>query len=163
MSERRLPACLSLQLTMTIHRRIKHANEIDPNFEWHSRGYLPHFDSNQAVQFITYRLADSLPSSFMRQLKFKLDSRQISEVEYYRGIEKHLDLGKGVSHMRRGDVANMVEENLLRFDGEKYQLLHWVIMYNHVHLLLRAINGHSLSAIMHSMKSFTANRAKRSL
>ncbi len=30
---------------------------------WHSRGYLPHFDSPEIVQFITFRLADSLPRS----------------------------------------------------------------------------------------------------
>ena len=28
---------------------------------WHSRGYLPHFDSQDVVQFVTFRLADSLP------------------------------------------------------------------------------------------------------
>jgi putative transposase len=28
---------------------------------WHSRGYLPHFDSMDTVQFVTFRLADSLP------------------------------------------------------------------------------------------------------
>jgi hypothetical protein len=28
---------------------------------WHSRGYLPHFDSAETVQFVTFRLADSLP------------------------------------------------------------------------------------------------------
>ncbi len=27
---------------------------------WHSRGYLPHFDSPETVQFVTFRLADSL-------------------------------------------------------------------------------------------------------
>ena len=25
---------------------------------WHSRGYLPHFDSQDVVQFVTFRLAD---------------------------------------------------------------------------------------------------------
>jgi putative transposase len=32
-----------------------------PSKGWHSRGYLPHFDSQEIVQFVTYRLADSLP------------------------------------------------------------------------------------------------------
>jgi putative DNA methylase len=146
-----------------MHGRIRRANEIDPDCGWHSRGYLPHFEGGEVVQFITYRLADSLPSLLLRQLKNKRDSKQISEIEYHRGVERHLDLGYGGSYLRRRDVANIVEENLLRFDGEKYQLLHWVIMLNHVHLLLRAINGHSLSSIMHSMKSFTANRANKSL
>jgi 2'-5' RNA ligase len=28
---------------------------------WHSRGYLPHFDGGELTQFITFRLADSMP------------------------------------------------------------------------------------------------------
>ena len=27
---------------------------------WHSRNYLPHFDSQDVIQFVTFRLADSL-------------------------------------------------------------------------------------------------------
>jgi len=30
---------------------------------WHSRGYLPHFDAPGTQQFLTWRLADSLPAS----------------------------------------------------------------------------------------------------
>jgi REP element-mobilizing transposase RayT len=156
-------ASLRFSNTMTIHERIKRAKEIDPKCPWHSRGYLPHFEGIEVVQFITYRLADSLPANFLRDLKRKLDCSEISEVEYHRGVERQLDLGHGASFLRHREIASLVEENLLRFDGEKYQLLHWVIMLNHVHLLLRAINGHSLSSIMHSMKSFTANRANTSL
>lgn len=29
---------------------------------WHSRGYLPHFDSPETLQFVTFRLVDSLPA-----------------------------------------------------------------------------------------------------
>ena len=36
---------------------------------WHSRGYLPHFDSAETVQFVTFRLADSLPRSFEENLQ----------------------------------------------------------------------------------------------
>ena len=28
---------------------------------WHSRGFMPHYDAGEKYQFITYRLADSLP------------------------------------------------------------------------------------------------------
>jgi REP element-mobilizing transposase RayT len=162
MPERRLPACV-FAIVMTIHRRIKRAKEIDSKCPWHSRGYLPHFEGSEVVQFITYRLADSLQPIFRRDIKRRLASRQISEVEYHRGVELQLDLGHGASFLGQDEIASVVEENLLHFDGVKYQLLHWVIMLNHVHLLLRAINGHTLSSIMHSMESFTANRANELL
>ena len=36
---------------------------------WHSRGYLPHFDSQDVTQFVTFRLADSLPTSALDRLR----------------------------------------------------------------------------------------------
>jgi putative transposase len=36
---------------------------------WHSRGYLPHFDSQEIVQFVTFRLADSLPKEAALRLR----------------------------------------------------------------------------------------------
>jgi hypothetical protein len=35
---------------------------------WHSRNYLPHFDSQDVVQFVTFRLADSLPKAVLARL-----------------------------------------------------------------------------------------------
>jgi putative transposase len=35
---------------------------------WHSRNYLPHFDSQDVVQFVTFRLEDSLPAEAIDRL-----------------------------------------------------------------------------------------------
>ena len=40
-----------------------------PSKGWHSRGYLPHFDSQEIVQFVIYRLADSLPLEALERIK----------------------------------------------------------------------------------------------
>jgi putative transposase len=37
---------------------------------WHSRGYLPHLDTGDVVQFVTFRLADSLPKEAVERLRF---------------------------------------------------------------------------------------------
>jgi REP element-mobilizing transposase RayT len=37
------------------------------------------------------------------------------------------------------------------------------MMPNHVHVLIETLSGHSVSAIVHSWKSFTANQANRTL
>jgi hypothetical protein len=39
-----------------------------PHKGWHSRNYLPHFDSEGVVQFVTFRLADSLPREALARL-----------------------------------------------------------------------------------------------
>lgn len=35
---------------------------------WHSRGYLPHFDSPDHIQHVTVHLADSLPKSAIERV-----------------------------------------------------------------------------------------------
>jgi REP element-mobilizing transposase RayT len=47
------------------------------------------------------------------------------------------------------------------FDGERYQLLAWVVMDDHVHVLVRALEGSSLQSIVRTWKSFTANSLQR--
>jgi REP element-mobilizing transposase RayT len=163
-SERRLPACVYCLTNLEmIHKQIKKAKQIDPDTGWHSRGYLPHFDDSEVIQFITFRLANSLPRDFLRRLKSKLDSKQITDIEYHHAIESCLDRLHGPDHLKNELIAAIVEDNLLYLDGQKYKLLHWVIMPNHVHLLLKAMVGITLASIMHSMKSYTANRANKVL
>jgi REP element-mobilizing transposase RayT len=58
-----------------------------------------------------------------------------------------------------------VENALLYFDGERYRLLAWAIMPNHVHAMIEQIEGYALGGIIHSWKSFTAkeiNKLQRS-
>ena len=138
-----------------------HDNETslsDPR-RWYDSNYLPHFDGGEIAQFVTYRLAGSLPIRIRDLYKQQLEQGVISEIDYHHAIDKHLDEGYGPDHLRRPEIANIVEENLLRFDGEKYRLHAWVIMPNHGHILFTPLNGFTLGTIVHSMKSFTANRA----
>jgi REP element-mobilizing transposase RayT len=117
---------------------------------WHSRGYLPHFDSPETVQFVTFRLADSLPRDVLTALR--IADRATAR------IDRELDAGWGDCWLRRSDIAALVENALLHFDGERYRLLAWCIMPNHVHAVIELLQGHRLGSILHSWKSFTANR-----
>lgn len=125
--------------------------------------YLPHFDGGGIAQFVTYRLAGSLPKRVLNFYKQQLERDLISEVEYHELIDKYLDSGKGPDFLKRPEIARMVEENLLRFHMLKYQLYAWVIMSNHVHLLFTPINGFSLASIIHSIKSYTSSEANKML
>ncbi|MCW5736298.1 MAG: transposase [Enhydrobacter sp.] len=116
---------------------------------WHSRGYLPHFDSPETTQFVTFRLADSLPRHVTEML------RASSPAE----IDHELDSGHGACSLRREEIATLVENALLHFDGGRYRLLAWCIMPNHVHTVIELLQGHRLGSVLHSWKSFTANKA----
>ena len=154
---------MAKQRIIIANRFASHADAEAHPSDWHTRGYLPHFDAEGTTQFITYRLANSLPRVHLDRLKHDLQAGRITEIEYQRSIEDFLDDGHGPTHLQNRAIAEIVEENLLRFDGIKYLLLHWVIMLNHVHILLKPKDGHSLASIMHSMKSYTANEANKIL
>ena len=140
-----------------------------PNIEkkppWRSRGYLPHFDRPGLVQSVTFRLADSLPRHFIEQCREDLRRIQRARrpAERARQIESYLDRGAGACHLRQPPVAAMVEEALLRFDGERYRLLAWCVMPNHVHVVIEMMATYRLDAIVHSWKSFTAKEANHLL
>ena len=126
---------------------------------WHSRGYLPHRDELHLLQSITFRLADSLPQSKLRQLEeivAALPTDQQANRKRVQ-IESWLDAGMGSCALRNPNVAAMVQTALLRFDGERYRLLAWCIMPNHVHVLIQPLVP--LAGIVQSWKSFTGRWA----
>lgn len=47
------------------------------------------------------------------------------------------------------------------FDGKRYELSAYVVMDDHVHAVVQPLDGHDLMQIVHSWKSFTANRLQR--
>jgi len=116
---------------------------------WHRRGYLPHFDAGAVVQSITFRLADSLP----RHVHETIVASSRTESETRARIEALIDHGRGACVLRRTDCAGIVENALKYFDGSRYRLLAWVIMPNHVHVLIEQIEGHRLSDVVHSWKT----------
>jgi putative transposase len=122
---------------------------------WHSRGYLPHFDSPETVQFITFRLADSLPRAVVDALRTQDDAIRL--------IDERLDAGVGACWLGRADIAALVQDALLHFDGSRYRLLAWCLMPNHAHTIIEILGSHSLSGIIQSWKSFTARRANEML
>lgn len=130
---------------------------------WHDRGYLPHFDGGPRPQFITFRLADSLPAKIFEKLRWRLETGRINEWEYAYSMDRYLDRSTGECSLKIPRVAGIVRNAFLHFDDKRYRLHSWVIMPNHVHLLLTPSDGESLAAIMHSLKSFAAKEANKVL
>jgi hypothetical protein len=103
------------------------------------------------VQFITFRLHDSLP------YEVRLPPSEQDNAETRRSrprkVEEALDSAFGACYLADSRVASTVDEALVAFDGARYDLLAWVIMPNHVHLLTKTMEGHPLSAVMQMWKS----------
>ncbi len=130
---------------------------------WHSRGYLPHFDSNDVIQHVTFHLADSLPKDTVARLMAEIEQldpdRQ--DIEKRRRLEALVDSGLGACWLRRSDCASVVQNSLLHFDGERYRMIAWVVMPNHVHALFQTLEGWSMYTVVASWKTFTANAIGR--
>jgi hypothetical protein len=99
---------------------------------WHENGYLPHRDEPGLVQFVTFRLTDAFPAELRSEwealLKIEDDRKRRTQLEAY------LDKGRGECHLRRSDVAAVVEGSLLFRHDAEYELRGWAIMPNHVHI-----------------------------
>jgi len=138
----------------------------------HSRGYLPHVKREGASYFVTFRLADSLPKQVL--LQFKREHAEALQLlsandkpaeaeaihrEHRRKVERYLDRGAGECHLRRPDIADVVAKALLHFQERHYVLDDWVVMPNHVHLILWPMPNYTLSEILKGRKQFTATQA----
>ncbi len=141
----------------------------EPHKGWYSRGYLPHFDAARTYQSITFRLHDSVPAEVIARWKAELhwteqtkpDSKEA--IELRKRIEKYEDSGHGACYLHDERIAALVVQALKHFDGERYHLIAWCVMPNHVHVLIQQAAGHSLPKIIHSWKSYTAHEANKLL
>src|SRR5215203_7127409 len=129
----------------------------------HTRGYLPHVDADSTTQFITFRLADSMPQEPLEKWRSELELGEISDVDLRKRIEHFLDSGYGSCCLRDQRVSGVIRDTLIKWNVTRYRLIAWVIMPNHVHLLIEMLEEYSLSEVMHSIKSYTAYEANRIL
>ena len=132
---------------------------------WHSRGYLPHFDGRELPQFITCRLYDSLPNGVLQKWIRELDLAHSSpdQITLQKRVQKYLDQGYGEAFLRNSRIAQLIEDDLLSFDGKSCRLSAWVVMPNHIHFLATRFEDASLSQIMQSFKSLTSHKANKVL
>ena len=135
--------------------RLWYGTQMKEHRGWHSRNYLPHLDSPDLVQTVTFRLADSLPEG-VRQAFASDPDRELKR-------EAALDAGYGACWLREPTIAALVEDGMLHFDGIRYRLIAWCVMPNHVHAMFEPKQGYRLGDIVGSWKRFTARAANREL
>ena len=136
-----------------------------------SKNRLPHWRQDRAAYFVTYRLHDSIPVTLLdawraeRELWIKENPRPWSlrtEAEYHKRfsstIDRHLDNGHGSCLLKEKAIAEIVAGAFHHYDRHNCLLHAWVIMPNHVHVLLSPGENISLNRIVAGWKRFTATR-----
>jgi putative transposase len=122
---------------------------------------LPHWYQPGSYHFITFRTADSLPRAVHEAWReernrwlwsrgIDADSldweRQLATLpaadrlrfarQFSRFIQQLLDEGHGACLLRRPALRQIVVDSLRHFDGARYTLDTFVVMPNHVHVLV---------------------------
>jgi len=128
-----------------------------------TRGYLPHWETEGGIYFVTFRLADSLPQSVVRELRRGELVKPKEERRLARKLENFLDQGAGTCILREPRIADIVASALRQFDDTRYRMLAWCVMPNHVHVVFLPLGEYDLAEILHAWKSFTGVEINRQL
>ncbi|MFC1719031.1 transposase [Candidatus Poribacteria bacterium] len=159
------------------------------------RRNLPHWQPAGATFFITYRLAGTLPVIVLNELQKEHQRLQAlprepsySEAEWnllvakkmFACWDKRLDQDRSIKWLPEPRISSIIRDNIYHHAGTKYSLWAYVIMPNHVHVVLQPsevwtkrfeqddgrkaqYEKGSLSAILHSLRGYTAREANKIL
>ena len=123
--------------------------------EFHVRR-LPHYYSVRHPIFLTWRLFNSLPTN-------RAFPAATTSGKAFVAMDRLLDTARtGPLHLRRAEFAEMMVEAIGYREREGLYNLHsYVVMANHVHLLVTP--SIAVSRLMKSLKGFTAREGNRLL
>jgi type I restriction enzyme R subunit len=148
-------------------------------------GTLPHWYQPGVTYFATFRTDDSVPQPLLRgwhrrrddwlrqngispheaDWRIKLAAVPDLERQYHshftRRYMSYLDRGYGACHLRFRQIAEQVSNALLHFNGERYHMGDFVVMPNHVHLLVCLLGTTEIEKQCKSWKRFSATQINR--
>lgn len=130
--------------------------------------YLPLLDQQGKLQFVTFRCIDSIPAKRRQELIFwkqnfeKFNPKPWSKetIKTYRGWigkreEELLHNGYGKCLLRKPEIRNILDDCLLYFNKKRFDLHSYVLMPNHVHMLLVMVDKYIIEDTIESIKRFT--------
>lgn len=144
---------------------------------------LPHYQPpDDAVFFVTTRLDGSLPHDVIEKIKVEREQEieliSQSRVSFkekqtltdnahkrffgkYDAILDKYDIGN--NWLKIPAIAEMICESLHFFDNQRYELMCFTVMSNHIHVVFELKKEYALYGIMQSIKTFTARKANELL
>lgn len=143
----------------------------------HTRN-LPHWRQEGATYFVTFRQIDSIPVTVWDQMKREAVAwnARIEEATQQHGavppslnaeweafqrrqwihVERTADECHGSCVLLDSTVRQIMSDALAFFEGQRHFMHAFVVMPNHIHLLVTPMPGWSLDKITQSWKGFTA-------
>jgi len=137
---------------------------------------LPHWHQDGIIQYLTFRLADSLPQVKLKELAEKKEKwmethplpwDEETQIDYQDFINSRLDHWLDSSYgecvLKNPQIRKIVFDGLMFFNNVKYRIYSFVIMPNHVHVLLSPIGEYKAIKEIGKVKSFTAKKINQLL
>lgn len=137
-------------------------------------GTLPHWRQKGKTYFVTFRTADSIPQAKLKQWEAEKKAWLVAHPEphdaqtkrefydlFPHRLQRWLDAGFGACLLARPELKQLVEDALCFFSGQRYELDEFIVMPNHVHVIVAPTEEYDLSDILHSWKSFTATKINK--
>ena len=148
-------------------------------------GNLPHWYQPGVTYFVTFRTEDSVPqdlsqkwyteceawlrregidpasSSWRQSLQSRPDLERAFHATFTRRYMEYLDRGLGACVLRLPHVAKFVADSLTHFDGQRDLMGDFVVMPNHVHLLVCLLGSTEIESQCRSWKKFAAGQINR--
>lgn len=152
---------------------------------------LPHWRQPGATYFVTFRQADSIPKSVLAEwldirqrwyrahnlepaereaepedfaagyLRIPRNIRRAFEKQQAKMLHEELDKCHGSCVLRGHDVQTEVADSLKYFHSDRLWLGDFVIMANHVHLIVQPFDGWELEDLLGSIKKWTSRKIGR--
>jgi REP element-mobilizing transposase RayT len=149
---------------------------------------LPHWYQSGVSYFVTFRTEDSIPvevgrlwharrTDWLQRHGVSLSSRSWREQfdrldvalrrEFHETFSRQylesLDKGFGACVLRQKELSQIVANSLLHFDGVRYHMGDFVVMPNHVHLIVCLLGETEVETQCTSWKRFTARQINQKL
>lgn len=158
------------------------------NETFDSHRKLPHKEQSGTVTFVTMRLADSMPHAVVQQWHDEIESwlkenglagsnvedvlnstsvspRLKTELRKFKNRQWHqrLDNCHGECTLNRHDCRAEVCKSILHFNSERYDLESFVVMPNHVHVLIQMREEYFLRKQFREIQRFSARAINKML
>jgi REP element-mobilizing transposase RayT len=141
----------TLSCAATFMSQLDILKDFMPNLDIYYRRNLPHYHLEGYPLFITFRLFGSLPIELLAQLKTQreLDLKALNnktqaerhEVEkmHFERYDGWLDRAEfGPRWLQSDNIAQIVAKEIHNLNGDRYRMIAYCIMPNHVHLLIES-------------------------
>lgn len=142
-----------------------------------TQGNLPHWSQTSKLYFVTFRLHDSMPEYVMEKFRsycawrermlelhgYAPEELSKYEIDKRNRMMEYLDAGHGECLLKKSEVREVLSHCIEKMNDQGCCVHCYVIMPNHVHIILETNGEKKASDLIGRLKSISAHMINRLL